>query len=49
LNKLGDSALDMLRLNICISAGAIIGATIFKNLTLIWSDLVDLDKLYLNE
>ena len=39
LNGLGNSALDMLRLNICVSAGAII----FKNLALIWPDPVDLD------
>ena len=43
LNGLGNSALDMLRLKICVSAGAIIGAAIFKNLALIWSDPVDLD------
>jgi len=35
--------LDMLRLKICVSAGAIIGAAIFKNLARIWSDPVDLD------
>jgi len=43
LNGLGNSDLDMLRLKICVSAGAIIGATILKNLALIWSDPVDLD------
>jgi len=43
LNGLGNSALDMLRLKICVSAGAIIVAAIFKNLALIWSDHVDLD------
>jgi len=43
LNGLGNSALDMLVLTICVSAAAIIGAAIFKNLPLIWSDPVDLD------
>jgi len=43
LNGLGNSALDMLRLKICVSAWAINGADIFKNLALIWSDPVDLD------
>jgi len=43
LNGQGNPALNMLRLNICVSAGAIIGAPIFKNLALIWSDPVDLD------
>jgi len=33
----------MLRLKICVSAGAIIGAAIFKNLALIWSDPLDMD------
>jgi len=41
LNGLGNSALDMLK--ICVSAGAIIGAAIFKNVALIWSNPVDLD------
>jgi len=43
LNGLGNSALDLLRLKIYVSAGAINGAAIFKNMTLIWSDPVDLD------
>jgi len=47
LNGLGNSALDMLWLKICVSAGAIIGAASFKNLALIWSDPMDL--IYLNE
>jgi len=37
LKGLGNSALDMLRLKICVGAGAIIGAAIFKILALIWS------------
>ena len=43
LSGLGNSTLDMLGLKICVSAGAIIGAAIFKNLALIWSDPVDLN------
>ena len=43
LNGLGNSALGMLRLKNCVTAGAINGAAIFKNLALIWSDPVDLD------
>jgi len=44
LNGLGNTALDMLRLKIYVSA--IIGATNFKMLALIWSDPVDLDKAW---
>jgi len=44
LNGLENSAW----LKSCVSAGAIIGAAICKNLALIWSDPVDLD-IYLNE
>jgi len=45
LNGLGNSALDMLRLKICVSAGQLMGQPFlsFKNLALIWSDPVDLD------
>ena len=40
----------MLRLKICVSAGAIIGAAILKNWALIWSNPVDLYiYIYINE
>ena len=38
----------MIGLKSCVSEGAIIGAAIFKNLALIWSDPVDLDISLMN-